>query len=593
MIEKMKKITMLVSAGDKERFVTQLRRLGVLHVKYLVDPGAHEVSFLEEKAEKIEKMISRLGPYAGEKRRSGRALQESDILTCAEETEEDLKMKREAEEKLRKLGQEKQWFEYWGHIRPDDVLKVRESGANIRLYEAPVKALKKVDTEGLRVVGQQSGKARAVFISADPAEELPLQEVPLPGRSEEKTRDEIAVREQEKKEIEERLKARIVAIPDARECLAKIQKELAALRVMCGMKNEGTFDYIQGFSPEKSIPGVKKLCEKTGSGYVFEEPDNPEETPTLITNPKWVELIRPVFSFMNTLPGYEEFDISAVFLVFFSLFFAMLIGDAGYGLVFIAIAYFARKKFRNAPKQPFFLIYLLGGCTVVWGSLTGTWFGVEQLAGAPVLKHLVIERIGSFSGDNQNFMIQICFVIGVIHLTLAHLMKIARQINSIKALAEAGWILILWGLFFLAGKFVIATSFPPVAGWMIAAGIIMVLVFTAPEKGIIKGMVSVLTQLPLSVISSFSDIVSYLRLFAVGVATVVVADSFNKMAWPGPPSSFIGGFLSAMVLFLGHALNITLGCMAVIVHGIRLNMLEFSGHLGMQWSGRKYEPFKE
>ena len=101
------------------------------------------------------------------------------------------------------------------------------------------------------------------------------------------------------------------------------------------------------------------------------------------------------------------------------------------------------------------------------------------------------------------------------------------------------------------------------------------------------------SQLPLSVISSFSDIVSYLRLFAVGTATVVVADSFNKMAWPAMPASFLAGFMSAAVLFLGHSLNIVLGFMAVIVHGIRLNMLEFSGHLGMQWSGRQYEPFSE
>lgn len=173
------------------------------------------------------------------------------------------------------------------------------------------------------------------------------------------------------------------------------------------------------------------------------------------------------------------------------------------------------------------------------------------------------------------------------------MMKIARQINSLTALAEAGWIMVLWGMFFLAGKFVIGGNFPPIAGWVLAAGILLVMFFTAPEKGIIKGMLSSLAQLPLSVISSFSDIVSYLRLFAVGTATVVVADSFNKMAWPGMPSSFIAGFLSAMVLFMGHTLNIILGCMAVIVHGIRLNMLEFSGHLGMQWSGKQYEPFKE
>jgi V/A-type H+-transporting ATPase subunit I len=100
-----------------------------------------------------------------------------------------------------------------------------------------------------------------------------------------------------------------------------------------------------------------------------------------------------------------------------------------------------------------------------------------------------------------------------------------------------------------------------------------------------------MAELPLGVISSFSDIVSYLRLFAVGFATVVVAESFNNMALGGGISGVLSGIAAVLILFLGHTLNILLGCMAVIVHGIRLNMLEFSGHLGMQWSGKKYEPF--
>ena len=119
----------------------------------------------------------------------------------------------------------------------------------------------------------------------------------------------------------------------------------------------------------------------------------------------------------------------------------------------------------------------------------------------------------------------------------------------------------------------------------------LVLLFQNFQKNIAMGVLKTVGNLPLDIIGSFSDVVSYVRLFAVGYATVVVASSFNAMAAPMFGSA-VGSFVGALVLFLGHGLNIVLGAMAVVVHGIRLNMLEFSSHLGQQWSGRPYKPFK-
>jgi len=121
----------------------------------------------------------------------------------------------------------------------------------------------------------------------------------------------------------------------------------------------------------------------------------------------------------------------------------------------------------------------------------------------------------------------------------------------------------------------------------------LVILFSHPKKNIFKGALLSLADLPLKVISSFSDVVSYLRLFAVGYATVAVAMAFNNMALASGINSIFSGIMAALILFLGHVLNILLALMAVIVHGIRLNMLEFSGHLDMEWSGIKYEPFRE
>jgi V/A-type H+-transporting ATPase subunit I len=128
---------------------------------------------------------------------------------------------------------------------------------------------------------------------------------------------------------------------------------------------------------------------------------------------------------------------------------------------------------------------------------------------------------------------------------------------------------------------------------MFSLGIVLVLLFSHPQKKFLKGITVTLADLPLRVINSFSDIISYLRLFAVGYATLAVASSFNHMALRIGFNNILGGFICALILFLGHGLNILLGLMAVIVHGIRLNMLEFSSHLGMQWSGIEYKPFRE
>jgi V/A-type H+-transporting ATPase subunit I len=129
--------------------------------------------------------------------------------------------------------------------------------------------------------------------------------------------------------------------------------------------------------------------------------------------------------------------------------------------------------------------------------------------------------------------------------------------------------------------------------YIFLAGCLAVLLFTNFQKNIAKGMLQSLSNLPLNIISSFSDVVSYLRLFAVGYATVTVASSFNGMALQMGFNSILSGLIGALILFLGHSLNIILALMSVVVHGIRLNMLEFSGHMGMQWSGKAYKPFRE
>jgi len=275
----------------------------------------------------------------------------------------------------------------------------------------------------------------------------------------------------------------------------------------------------------------------------------------------------------KTIPGYKEVDVSIYFLIAFALFFAMLVGDAGYGAIFLIVTLLFRKK---VDSQIRFLMYVLSGSTIIWGVLSGTYFGSEKIAALPFFNNLIIENIASFGVDNISFMMHLSFLIGAIHLTIAHTVRLFQFINSIKALSELGWVSLVWGLFFLTEQLVLGKTAPEWNIWLFVGGSILVAFFSVESKNFFKSMGVSVANLPLSLISGFSDIVSYVRLFAVGMATAAVASSFNNMIIPDGFSDMgiIDLIMAAVALFLGHGLNIALALMAVMVHGIRLNMLE-------------------
>jgi V/A-type H+-transporting ATPase subunit I len=272
----------------------------------------------------------------------------------------------------------------------------------------------------------------------------------------------------------------------------------------------------------------------------------------------------------------------------------MLIGDAGYGVFFLGIIVIARLVVKKAPWEFFALMTVTSLVTIGWGSITGTWFGSEEISNLWFLKWMRIDEIYSFAkGSTTELLMFICFILGITHLTIARLRSFIQKMPSLIAFAELGWLSILWGMFFLVLMIVLGQEMNPAALPLIIAGFGFLIIFSEQKGKFFRGLLSGLLNLPLNILSaigSFSDIVSYVRLYAVGLASLELAKAFNGMAggvgFSGP--AIIG---SVLILFLGHALNIILGAMGVIVHGVRLNMLEFSGHLGMEWSGKQYKPF--
>jgi V/A-type H+-transporting ATPase subunit I len=260
----------------------------------------------------------------------------------------------------------------------------------------------------------------------------------------------------------------------------------------------------------------------------------------------------------------------------------MLVGDAGYGALFLLLSGLARWRFRRAPAQPFALLTLMSVATIVWGVLTGTYFGITALP--PLLERLRLDWLA----EEQNLML-LCFLIGAIHLTVAHTWNAIHNRRSYQAVAQVGWIGVTWAMFFFVRDLVLGVPSPPFALPMLAVAVGLVVLFMTPLAAMKTDWFNHV-MLPLTLVGNFMDVVSYVRLYAVGMASLALAQAFNDMAG-GAGASLGAGLASALVLFLGHALNIVLSAMGVLVHGVRLNALEFSSHIGIQWSGLEYRPF--
>lgn len=591
MIVKMRKVTIVVSQVDIDSALSGLRKLGIVHIENLRQPQNEYIDTLRRRLARIGEVLGLIGNSKEQKKLNKEELISVPKDICRIQQEKE-KLKEQQDEYKQKLN----WFNQWADISQTDLEELARAHIFVRLYICSKKELGRVGKDKLVYIIKQKGSSLGiVFISHGKDEKLDLpsaRPIEVPQESLKTVKTKLAYLEDKIGEKE----AILSQFSVYRNCFfqhqKKLLKKLEFVQVKFGMVYNQSLAWLSGYCPVNAVGKLKSTADKKSWGLIVAKPDKLQEVPTLLKNPRWVNIIKPVFNFMGTLPGYKEHDISFWFLLFFSLFFAMIVGDAGYGLLFFVATYLVRRKFKKAPAEPFFLAYLLSAATIVWGALSGNWFGAEAIANIPLFNALVVERIDGFIAANRDFMIYFYFLLGVVHLTIARAIKALRYIGSFKVLAEIGWIFILWAAFFIAGQFA-GRPVPNFILPLVFFGIALVVLFSNFQKNILKGALVSLGTLPLDVISSFTDIISYIRLFAVGYATLAIAAAFNDMALGIGLGGLLGGLISAVIIFLGHSLNIMLCLMSVIVHGVRLNLLEFSGQLGMEWSGVEYRPFRE
>lgn len=588
------------SNPEMDTNITRLGELGVVHISPFHPATDESIDRVYARIQQMHEAIDVLDTYT-----SSQASTRVEVIDYTQKDRGEIALldkvlnyshlKSGRETILRDLRTTQNWYEAWGQINLEDIAALQEQGVNIRLYLVEDGAMKKLaGKENVFIVGKQNKLNQVALISEDENEQLEAVEVSFPEISYAELREEIQKREAEISKIEEILTALSGYKSLLQDALRERYRRLDIRNVQySGLQAEEVLRIWKGYVPETALEAFEKAAEKYGWGYIIETPPEEElgEVPTLIRSPKWAKRIKPVMNFMGLVPGYNEMDVSKVFLLFFTFFAGILVGDAGYGLVFLLITFLIHIKKRFKRSVEFQLFYTLSFSVMFWGVISGTYFGSQTIAEAPVLNLLIIDKLASFGGDNIFFQ-KVMFLIGAIHLSIGHLQKGLKMINSVRAIAQLGWIAIIWGLYLVVNQLVLSIPAPGFMKWLFIGGAILIAFFSNPGKNFFKGVLASLGGLPLNIINGFSDIISYIRLYAVSLATVLMAVSFNEMAIGSGISTVMSGVGAVIILILGHALNMILAGMAVIVHGVRLNMLEYAGHAGVEFSGNEYTPFQ-
>ena len=643
MIVPMKKVSFVVTNDSKKDALKKLRTLGVVHLEQIYG-SSEKLSQLKETYGQLEEVLMLLSEIKYDKKSiEQKKLSSSNVVEKTNQIIELNETKKNYVEELSSASRELERLASWGGFNPDDFSYLANKGINLIPFECSTDSYKKIPEDvNFVYVNSDKTQVRFLVISEDGSKPESLTseylQVLNPEMSTAELSESCVKYRKEISSIEKEIQKNVCYIQSIKDTMKVFAKDIEFENAYSGMATdaeegtEATLAWLTGYVPAEELYIVQKAAKENHWACLADDPAEEDEVPTKLQNNKFVSLIYPVSDFLGTVPGYREYDISSWFLLFFCVFFGMIFGDGGYGLLLVGTAlgmFLSNIVKRKSVPAPLYLLLLLGLSTTMWGALTCNWFGLkpellpETLK--PILFSLDWNYISNASSLPTNLVTEnlqiFCFSLALIHLSIAHLMAIAKNIKSPKFLGDLGSLLLLWGIFYLVLNMVVngvrfpfdldiadvplalgsnvefaktGISISTVMFPLIGIGFVLNFVFANYNGSVIESVkescVNIISVL-LGVVNVFSDIVSYIRLWAVGLAGAAIAQTVNEMAGPT-----LGGFLifaGILLLVFGHGLNMVLNVLSVIVHGVRLNTLEFSSHLGMSWSGFCYKPFAD
>ena len=595
MITRMKKLTFLVFYKEYQEFLECMGELGVLHVVQK-QQGALDNAEVQEQMRLLSRYaaaIEALSKVASEPSENSAFSDPSELLAQYDQLLAD---KASTEARIQLLVKDEQMLAPWGNFEPASVERLIKAGYDINFFACAERLYKEEWESEYNAITIRADKSKVYFITVTaPGTEISIEAelCRLPQTSlEALTRDIDDLKAKVvdfDKQIADFANAHLAQFKAAHEAL---QSDINFSKVALSADSvaDNKLMLLQGWAPEKSLDTVREYLDKTGHYYQVDDPTTEDDIPIQLSNNRFFRLFEPLTK-LYMLPKYGELDLTMFFAPFFLLFFGLCLGDMGYGLlIMLALPVFTKLFQLINPEFKSSLVFLFGLSTVLAGTLTGTAFGFNlyelDVPFLQKMKDLLLQ-------DNQT-MFYLSLVIGCVQILFGMMLKAVNltiQLGFKYAVSTIGWIMLLIGA--AVGVLTGSTGSTWFMVLMIVAGC-MIMLYNSPGKNIFLNIGLGLWDAYNMVTGLLGDVLSYVRLFALGLSGGILASVFNSLAVGMSPDVPVLGFLfTALIFLIGHGLNIFMNILGSMVHPMRLTFVEFFKNSGYEGGGQEYKPFKK
>lgn len=611
MVEKMIKYSFILLSEETDGFLNKLQELGVVDVTRSAKPIDEHSAAMLDSAANAKRIIGKLESinYTNDENKKAielayaRATADKDMVGGAQKalaTLAELEAAKAASDKEVKARRP------WGKFDKARLEQLETLGYAVKYYVAPKKKFSEEWAElyPLQVVADDNTNVWFVTVSEKGAEySFPIDPVQTPEGSWEdaqKVSDKLAAEIALVKGQLLRYKENVAQMnKDYEQSLVDLDMYLAKAGTESAAEDKLTL--IEGFAPVENEENLCKALDAAGVLYIKEDAKEEDNPPIRLKNNKFVKMFESITG-MYGMPNYGEYDPTPVVSVFFLLFFAMCMGDAGYGLALILIGLAIKKEWVKIGMFEGLggLITTLGVATTVVGFFLGTAFGVSLPDVQWIPQSL---RNCMLTGEIMGYPTQmvLAIAIGVFHLCLAMVIKAVgytQRLGFKENISTWGWLLLILGGIIvgaLALVGVLNSGLTKVA--IIVIGIVSALgifVFNTPGRNPLVNIGAGLWDTYNMVTGIMGDVLSYIRLYALGLAGGMLGAAFNDLGLMVRGDGGVGGWIFfVLILVLGHVINLLMSCLGAFVHPLRLNFVEYFKNAGYEGKGKKYNPLKK
>ena len=593
MISPMTKYSFILLNGEQEGLLERLQEIGLVDITRSVKPVDGQSAAILGDVERRQGFIQALGKLAFPEGLQAAPV-EGDL---ADATGNALKHLEELKEQLAVSEKEAAASKPWGEFSPEMLKKLSDAGYPVQFHVTPAKSFKPEWAEdfAIQVVKEADGKVYYVVAGPDTLPDL----VRTPQRSFESVTQSI---EGIQADIDREKAVLLTAKERLGEFEAESRKKLSELDLYLAAQAavpaaENTIVTLVGYAPTENEASVTAAIEETGVFFLKDDAKVDDNPPIRFRNNKFVKMFE-VLTDMYGRPAYDGFDPTPFISVFFLLFFALCMGDAGYGLVLILIGLLLKKVDSFKDLAP--LVVTLGVGTAVVGFFLHTFFSVDIAQWKifePIKGIFLPDEIGGYAGG-----MVLAIIVGIVHLCLAMIVKAiqAVKVNGFAAsLGTLGWTLLIVGGIIVGAFALTGVLDAKLTKWIIIViGIVSALgifPFNGHSKNKLANVGLGLWDTYNTATGLLGDVLSYLRLYALGLAGSMLGMAFNDMGKMvlGDGHSWVLWIPFILLVLVGHTLNIAMCALGAFVHPLRLNFLEFFKNSGYEAAGRNYNPLKK